>query len=165
MKFVFLIFIILYFPPNKVFGKMYDLNTDKEINQTMKWDCPGGDFSWSYSDNTLKEDEKSSKGREIYEWIPPHYKINGIKKIIPGRMKINTSDKDTNFIVESLKWERLDNDYFGTALLKNVMGINGIISVVIHFNGKNIFANFLALDTYGSKPFGYFSTGKCNLIS
>ena len=54
MKIIFLILLSLYFIPNKVFGNMYDLNSDKQINKTMKWNCPGGDFSWQYFDQNLK---------------------------------------------------------------------------------------------------------------
>ena len=101
MKIIFLI-LLLYFIPNKVFGNMYDLNTDKQINKTLKWNCPGVDFSWQYFDKKLKEGELHPKGKEIWEWFPPHYKIDGTKKVFPGKMKIYTNDKDMNFLVKKM---------------------------------------------------------------
>ena len=165
MKIILLILLSLYFIPNKVFGNMYDLNSDKQINKTMKWNCPGGDFSWQYFDQNLKKEEPDPKGEEIYEWFPPHYKIDGTKKIFPGKMKIYTSDKDMNFLVENLEWERLDNNYLGRALFQNFLGINGVVSVTVHFNGKNIFAAVFSVDGVESNPFGFFSTGKCSVIN
>ena len=165
MKIIFLILLSLYLIPNKVFGNMYDLNTDEQIYKTLKWNCPGADFSWQYFDQKLKKDEIVPKGKEIYEWIPPHYKFDGSKKIFPGKMKIYTSDKDANFIIENMEWERLNKNYLGRALLKNFMGIKGVVSVTLHFNGKNIFATVLSVDGISSKPFGYFSTGKCSIVN
>ena len=127
---------------------MYDLNTDKQINKTLKWNCPGVDFSWQYFDKKLKEGELHPKGKEIWEWFPPHYKIDGTKKVFPGKMKIYTNDKDMNFLVKKMEWERLDNNYLGRALLQKFMDIKGVVSVTLHFNGKNIFASVLSVDGF-----------------
>lgn len=165
MKIIFLILLSLYFIPNKVFGNMYDLNTDKQIKKTLKWNCPGADFSWQYVDQKLKEGELYPKGKEVYEWFPPHYKIDVIKKVFPGKMKIYTNDKDMKLVAENMEWERLDNNYFGRALIKNFQGLNGIVSINLHFNGENIFGSILSVDGIEGKPFGIFQTGKCYVIN
>ena len=161
-----LIVILYFFICLNVFSEVYNIYTDEEITETMKWNCPNVDFTWTFHNYKLEEQPKESgEGKEIYEWIPPHYKyIEGSKKSFPGTMKVYSSDKEFVSIADSLKWEKLENNYLGTALSKGVLSDDGKQSVIFHFNGETVFGSIIELNVNRS-PIGVFSTGSCTPLN
>ena len=79
-------------------------------------------------------------------------------------MKVYSSDKDWQSIADSLKWEKLENNYLGTALSKGILSDDGKQSVIFHFNGETVFGSIIELNVNRS-PIGVFSTGSCTPLN